>query len=327
MGEPHPMVVLLTGDAEPLVQQKADDVIDRWAPLAEPASFNRSVYRAGEEGAVSALADARTPPMGARLRLVWVRQLDQAPDAFFSELEAYLDHPSPDTLLVLTGRGFPPVRKGGKQWSSRITKRVKAAGGSVEKLEAKKTPSRPFVMDQARRRGRTLTPTAASLLVELAGDDLGLLCREIDKLDLAAAEGATIDEATVAEVVASHTAQEAFTIIEYVIQRRPDLAFPEVCRLLDTGASIDRFMGALLWKARQVVEAGRLVRQGHGAETLKTQIGMPPSAARSLHSALQRHGAPAGMVPKIADAWLAMRRDRAPAARRLEALVLDLARP
>ncbi len=319
-----PTVVLVHGDATPLVEAEVARWIARWEPLAQPASFNRSVWGAGDERSVDALADARTPPMMAAVRLVVVRDLHDGTNGFFEALEAYLESPVLDTRLLLTGHGFPRVVKGGRNWASRIPRRV-ASAGEVVRCRVRDVSPRRFAQDHARSLDRVLEPEAAALLEALVGDDLAKLAREVEKLDLAVEPGARIDAAAVGEAVASTAGEDAFVVLRAIVARDTAEALGRVSRLMDEGESVDRFMGALLWKARQIVQATPLVRRGMDPRGVGQAIGMRPGDAAALVRALSEQPPPPRLVPRIVETWTQLRSARGDARRRVEALVLALA--
>jgi len=317
-------VVLVYGDAMPLVEEAVREVLAEYGPEAEPASFNRSTFRASDEDAAQALGDARTPPMMASLRLVDVREIEQGTNAFYEALEDYLQHPSPDSLLVLSGAGFPRVRKGGRAWHARIPKRVKAVG-AVRRLQVKDVDRRRFVIDRSAALGRTLTRPAADLLVALVGEDLGLLARQVELLDVATDPDRSIDVEDVGEAIASTAGGDAFEVLRAVVSRRPDEALGRVSLLLDRGASVDQFMGALMWKARQMVSAYPMVRSGRTPFDISKALRMRRGDAADLVRLFGEHPAPRGLVPRIVETWTQLRAGGADPNRRVEALILELA--
>lgn len=322
--EPVHPVSLVYGDAEPIVAWEVSLRVARWGPLAEPASFNRSVFDADDDRAIDAVADARTPPMMASHRLVMVRALDRASEALFTAIDGYLDNPSPDTILLLTGGSFPAARKGGKAWSRRLPARVQACGGEVVEKRARDVSPLAFVVEHARvTLRREVQPQAAELLVATVGDDLMLLARELDKLDVAVPEGQPITRDDVADACAGHAPGQLFEMLDAIVANRPADALGALS-LADSDGP-EKAFGLLLWKVRSMVAADAVLRAGGGVQQVRAAVGGRPSDAAALVGLLRNHRLDPQLLPRVVAAWVALRARRADPARQLEALVLDLA--
>ena len=133
-----------------------------------------------------------TLPMMAERRVVVIREVEslKRKPKLKSALEAYLKHPSPDTLLILVqGSGDP--------------KPDPALSRGTVNIEFKElTPDRTlrWINHYAKQQGVELAPEAAQHLFESVGNELGMLRMELDKIaSLGAAGPVGID--TVVELV------------------------------------------------------------------------------------------------------------------------------
>lgn len=178
--------------------------------LVDPAmrDFNLDSFRGGEVNAEQLASLLNTPPMMATRRAVIVRDTGALRKDARATLERYLEHPSPDSVLVL----------------------VALAGTKEERsLADRATPVRlnlltedelvAWVMEHARDvHGAALTPQAADALVRSVGPDTVQLAAEIDKL-VSYAGTTPIDVSTVAEVVGVHGGRTVDELLDLVAAR------------------------------------------------------------------------------------------------------------
>ena len=154
-------VYLVMGDALPIVSEAVAAIEAVGLAQAGIPAFNHDTVRCTEPNPERALIAARTPPMMGSLRVVVVRELGLASDAFLEGLVDYLKQPSPSTLVILTGERLPKQEKGRPAWASKIRAAMKRSGGEV--LSYKQEDLRPEddCRRYAQRLGKTLTHAAA----------------------------------------------------------------------------------------------------------------------------------------------------------------------
>lgn len=314
-----PPVWLVTGEAGVLV----DGVVE--ALLAAAAQVRggceRLGWRGADGGVEEAIGAARTPPFLDARRLVLVRDLEAAPDRFFDALEGYLASPSPQTILVLAGRGFPKVVKGGRAWGQRIPKLVGACGRVVAFADKDVDPIR-FVLDAATSRGLRLGRAEAQRLVEVVGGDLGRLALELEKVALWVDEGAPIDAAAI-DAACSALAEDDMWALANALQRRDGrTALVVLHRALDDGQSPEALFAQVTRPLRLALRASERFRQGWTEDRVAAELRVPARVARDLRQAPGRPSAE--LLERLARAQRAMHGSRAGAARVLEDLVLDL---
>ena len=209
-GEIDP-VYYLTGDEDTL----KDELIALLADQAVDPSmrdFNLDVRGAADLGPESLHALIETLPMLAERRVVVVRGVDQwrKNAKVWPVLEAYVERPSPSTVLVITsGAGAKP--------HSGLARH--AAHVAVEPLRPDRLGR--WARNRAERVGLGLDEDAAGHLVAAVGADLAQLGMEIDKLAAAATSG-TIDAEAVADLVGVRRGETTEDWIVAVLER--DLA-------------------------------------------------------------------------------------------------------
>ena len=131
------------------------------------------------EGPAAELAEVldelRTLPFLAERRVVIVKEADPFISAHRERLEAYLQKPCPTGVLLLMAESFPG--------NTRLAKLAAKIGKVIacEPLKPKELPA--YVVDYARQRYNLgVARDAVSLLIDLVGDEAGLLAGELDKL-------------------------------------------------------------------------------------------------------------------------------------------------
>lgn len=181
----------LTGDEDVLKDDLVAAIVDA---VVEPSArdFNLDVRSAADLDGETLHALVETPPMLVDRRAVVIRGLDQwrKNAKVWEVLRAFLDHPSPTTVLVLT-------QAAGQKPDAAVSKRCE----HVEVAPLKPDQVRRWVTKRAQRAGLTLDESAAGHLVEAVGGELATLAMEIEKLGAAAPADGRIDVALVADLV------------------------------------------------------------------------------------------------------------------------------
>lgn len=199
----------LTGDEDVLKRELETAIVDA---VLDPASrdFNLDIRSAGDLDGEALHSLIETPPMLAERRVVAIRGLEQwrRNAKIWKVLHAYLEQPSPTTVLVLThGAGQAPDRK--------------IAGRSVHVDAGRLEPDhlRRWVARQAGRAGLTLEDDAAAHLIDAVGGDLATLGMEIEKLAVAAPAGEPVSAARVADFVGVRRGETLHDWVDAAVRR------------------------------------------------------------------------------------------------------------
>jgi DNA polymerase-3 subunit delta len=156
--------------------------------------FNLEILRGGDVDATSLGSILATPPMMADRRAVVVRDVAALKKDARAALDAYLERPAPDVLVLLVSPSGVKADKG------LVGKTVAI---EFEPLSGARIPKWiTYYVEHDIGGGVTITEGAAKLLQESVGTDLSQLKMELDKLgDFATGTGGTINEAMVSAVV------------------------------------------------------------------------------------------------------------------------------
>ena len=209
-------VYVLYGEENYLVSQYADKL--RRRAIGEDALADFNLHRFDglrcrfEEIEVAANA----LPLMAERTCVMVRDYDVAAHADTHErLLSLLTPPNESCTLLFTYAAVTPAPTKNARWKSFLAAAEKV--GVVAKL-ARRTPEEVVRMltAGATRRGCTMRPDAARLLLEWSGNDLRLLLGELDKL-AALADGGEIDRALVERAATRNLESRVFDLSRAIL--------------------------------------------------------------------------------------------------------------
>jgi DNA polymerase-3 subunit delta len=133
-----------------------------------------------------------------------------------------------------------------------------------------------------------LEPTAAELLVEMVGSEMGLLDQELAKLAVTAARGQKISAAMVSQMVGSWRAKTVWDMLDAALDGNCAQALTQLDRLLLAGENPIAILGPVSASLRRLAAATRLVLDGEAAHRRV-----------SLREALQQAGVNSYYVGKV----------------------------
>ena len=315
---PVPPVLLLHGP-EPLLLDDALGHVTR-ALFPDPAelALSREVLEAREVGADGIVRSALTLPFLSPRRLVAVRGADGLPAKQAEPLVGYLAEPNPSTvLLLLVEQELPPTH-----W---LIKAVPASAiVGVPRLTG------PAVVGWLRSRaaadGLEIGEEAASLLVQLVGDDLTTLLGEVEKAALTGGpDNRRVTAREVRAVVGEHRLRHIFELTRALERRDLAGALGVLGALLGVGEEPLGVLGMLTREARAVWQVKEALRQGRSAEEIGRTLRRPAPAVTALVN-LARSLSPERATRHLTRCWEVERRLKSGGAPRpeLSLLIADL---
>lgn len=174
-------IYYLMGEEDYYIDHLSDYIVNSILREDE-RDFNLDVLYGAEVTANQVIQYAQGLPMMAEHRVVLVREAQAMSDR--ENLAVYLSHYNPSTVLVM-------CHKHGKLDARReLAKEVKRVGVLFESKRLADYQLPGFVTSYFKRKGMDCEPAAAQLLAEFVGSDLNRLSSEMDKLLLAAPQGA-----------------------------------------------------------------------------------------------------------------------------------------
>ena len=259
---------LASGEAMPICVLLGDDEHQKTALAAEfeatvdagLRAFNCERFHGGE-GALAAVLDAaRTLPMMAPRRVVvalhaerWLqpKRETRAATEDLAALEAYVEAPAAQTMLVLVAAGLNEQR--------RASKRL-LAGATVVRCEGVGTvaEAQRWILARLRESGKQTDPAVARILAAMVGPDIGRLRREVDRLLLYAAGQPAVTVDDVAAVAGPAVAHDDWAVTRAIERGAADVALREVGLAFEGGAVPQMLLGKLAWVARSKLPPARV---------------------------------------------------------------------
>ncbi|NLZ05337.1 MAG: DNA polymerase III subunit delta [Phycisphaerae bacterium] len=254
MGE---QIYVIAGKEESLVNARCQELIDR---LVDPQDRMTGLLSAdGDQLSISDVLDElRTAPFLTGRRVVVVKGADEFVSKNRSALENYFDKPSATGILVLTVGSWPKQTK--------LAKKLAKVGTLIEVIPPKRYELPKYLAEYAQRTSKMkLDRPAAEMLIELVGEDLTLLCNEIDKLALFARDEKAITSKHVESLAGHNRIFGAFEVIEAMIAGDPLQAIRRLRNMFEEDKSAEyTVVGAFAYHLRRMFSAKALLEKGAG---------------------------------------------------------------
>ena len=313
-----PPLLLLHGP-EPFL---LDDAVARLTRLLFPGqtelSLRREVLDARAAGAEAIVQSALMLPWLGDRRLVVGRGVEGLSAKAGEPLAAYAKSPNPSTVLVLLAEA--PLEP--SHWLLRAV--PSTAVVSAPALSGRALAG--WLRSHAQANGYDLGEEAASLLVELSGDDLTQLVGEVEKAALAGGpDNRRVTVAEVRAVVGEHRLRHVFDLTRALSVRDTGAALALLESLLNAGEDPLAVLGMLTREARATWQAAAALQAGRAAEEIARGLRRPPAAANALLERARRVSA-AVAERQLARCWDVERRLKlgGPPRPELSLLVADL---
>jgi DNA polymerase-3 subunit delta len=208
---------------------------------------------------------------GKRLAIV------ESADAFVADnkdvLARYTESPSPVGVLVLVCNKKPDGRL-------KAVKNIEKNGDVVPCVPPKGKRAIGWVRDRARDLDKQMSYSAAQLLVDIVGNDLGQLDAALQMLSTYVGKQRSIGESDVAQTVDSEKSIEIWELMDGIATRDGKAALEALDRLLDrSGQEVARLslIGTTLLRLRNVK---RVMEMYGSADQVSKVLKMHPFAAK-----------------------------------------------
>ena len=257
-------VYLLEGPDE-YRRRRALDQLKRVAlgEAAGPEAFENL----GAVDARTACERGRMAPLFVSRRVIVAAGVQDWDDDDLAALTAYLDEPSPDTVLVLWPDGKLDRRKKAYKFFDRLD--------AVYSFPYITGPSRRGrIKAEASRLALKLTADALDWLDGALAPDMFSVTAELEKL-ATYADGRELDVADVQAVAAAGRADSAYDMVRYVAAGKPAAALAAIEKLIMSGERPESLVGLLarqvrlMWLAKECLAAG--MTRGEVASRLGVQ--------------------------------------------------------
>jgi DNA polymerase III delta subunit len=259
---------VVSGKPDPVYLLQGEDNVEKAAVAAEFAdlvdeglrAFNVDRIHAGDmttgdrlaAGVVSIVSAARTLPMMSPWRVVIVMQAEamltprresDAASRALAELEAYLQKPEMQTVLVLVAAAIDRRSRMFKLLSKQAT--LVDCGVIEDQADAER-----WIRSRVAAAQAAIDPAAARLLASRAGTDVKRLRGDIDRLLLYTLGQTTITADDVKEIAGPAALQDDWAMTNAIEGGRAGEALRQLALMLDAGAPAEKILGQLGWLVR-----------------------------------------------------------------------------
>lgn len=214
------------GEEEFLAEEGVRMIIDA-ALEADSGGFDIDVLYGPDSDAHTIISHARSFPMVNVRRVVIVRDVEHLPSKEL--LEAYAQHPSETTILVLVAQK-PDLRT--KPYPA-----LKQAARWVECRPLRDNEIPSWITTRVQAKGRRISPDACALMQDYVGNSLREIDNEIEKLFIFIGDKREVDENDVSEVVGMSKQYNVFELQRAIGRRDAKLSFEILERMLQAGDS------------------------------------------------------------------------------------------
>lgn len=245
----------------------------------EPDDFNRDRFDWAEADAAEIAAIARTLPFMAEKRLIEVLDFAKPNARDESILLAYLDEPSPSTVLAFCVE-IADMR-------TTFFQRLAKASMVCRADALKGRELTKWLHARAAGLGFELRPEAAELLVEMVKPSMGRLNAELEKIACYAMPAASAGAPEVRAVVGRSREELLYRLGDSISQGSLGETLALLRRMLETEHPVV-FIGLLRNLIRRWTIAKALMRGGKGAREISEALGAPLFAAQRLEGQVRR---------------------------------------
>jgi DNA polymerase-3 subunit delta len=238
----------------------------------EDAEFSLSTFEGAKAELRDVLEDLATIAMfGGGRRLVVVEEADPFITRYRAELEDLAAAPAGNGILVLMPKSFPA--------NTRFYKAVAASGLVISATAPPAGKLARWIATWAKQAHHVkITSSAAEMLVELVGPELGLLDQELAKMALSVGDESQITPELVQRMVGSWRAKTTWEMLDAALDGKVPDALSQLDRLLMAGETPIAILGQISASLRRMAAATRLI--------LKTEAaGKRPALGTALEQA------------------------------------------
>jgi DNA polymerase III subunit delta len=258
-------IILYWGDDDFAIA-KAVSAIEKSALDPAWTSFNyEKITPDRDDGEITALETAMTPPFGMGKRLVWLADttlMQQSSDRLLTELERTLPQIPDSTILLLTSKNKPDGRL---KSTKVIQKYAKVQEFSlIPPWKTEELTQRVIIV--SKELGIDLTTDASQMLAESIGNNTRQLYLELEKLHLfAGGEGKQIDREMVSTLVVANT-QNSLQLATALRQGDVGTALQLIAELIDRNEPALKIVATLVGQFRTWLWVKMLIEAGEKDE-------------------------------------------------------------
>ncbi|WP_349407890.1 DNA polymerase III subunit delta [Pseudalkalibacillus sp. SCS-8] len=246
------------------------------------ADFNLSSYDMEEQPIEAAIEDAETLPFMGDHRVVIIQnpyfltgaKVKQKVEHDLKKLEQYLQNPSEQAIVIF----IAPYEKLDER--KKIVKALKKQGEVIQAEKMNVQLQKEWINHASKEANVKMTDEAVERLIELQGENLGLLIGEVNKMALYVGEGGVIEPSIVDELISRSLESNVFTMVEHVANRRIDAALRICYDLLKQNEESIKLMALLARQFRIILQVKQLKAQGFTEKKMASILSLHPYAVK-----------------------------------------------
>ena len=239
---------------------------------------------AGKDADLRSITDELlTVSMFGDQRVVVIDDADDFVTKFRAGLEKYVANPSTSGLLVLDVKTWPK--------NTKLAKATDKIGLNIECGELKGAALCTWLCTTAlEEHQKKLDKDTAQLIVQLAGDSLGLIQQELEKLVALVGDTEVISQEDVTRVVGGWRIETTWAMLDAI--RDGNVAFAIEClhKLIRAGDAPQKVLGGLTFTFRKLAEATEDARTSRDINKSLRSAGVFPAAVGPSEKYLKRIG-------------------------------------
>jgi DNA polymerase-3 subunit delta len=251
-----PAMIWLSGD-EPLQMREASDLVR--STCREQGFSERELHDVDNGFDWRELVNAsNSMSLFSDRKLIELRlKSSKLDDTARKTLQACLDDPSPDNILLLTSPRIEPASSK-TQWF----RKLEAASLVVQiyPVDAARLPR--WIQQRMQHHGLRADPDAVQLLADRIEGNLLAADQEIEKLSLLFGKDAHITSDRIARSVADNARYNVFGLVDACLEGNPRRALKTVRRMRDEGSEALMITAMLARELRQLTEMGSRLQRG-----------------------------------------------------------------
>ena len=236
--------------------------------------FNSDIFYGGEVEVSRLLSAASTLPVMASRRLVVLRDADRLKAAEEAELLPYLEAPSPETTLLLTGRSVDKRKK--------FFLAIGRNGAAVEHSPPYEREMPKWIRWVAKKRGFHVSDEACAFLVDIIGNDIAAVANEIEKVSLYVGDRKNIELEDIEAISVDLKSRTVFQLIDAIGTKNLKSSLENLKKLLEGGESTLLILSMILRQIRLIWTALDILNKGGREADVKKVIKLPPFVFNGL---------------------------------------------
>lgn len=297
---PHRYFFILKGN-EPYAFSQLEDVFTKKFLPDDPSFFNRLRFECDQNTKGSDIVNALEEyPFGSQYRLIFAYNANKMKSSEGDKIKHYLADPADTSILVITENDEELKKSSsGKFHPSRTLKKEINKFGLVISCSLNHREIRDWVTSQFSRNKIRIDSSSINLMIEMVGDNLWDLSREIEKIILYIGDSRRIDIEDVRAVTSHRPRSKIFNLTEKVGNRDISsslVILDELVREKTPGVMI---LTSLNNHFTFLYRISELVEEGEYADTIAKKLRKHPFYVKKSMGQARKYST--GSIEKIYD--------------------------